>query len=271
MAESISYDRAADYYDETRVLPDNVASRLMNVLLSEFTAVKATTVLEVGVGTGRIARPLAAHGIEVVGVDVAPRMLQRLRDQLQPGQARSVLPILGDATALPFHSGSFAAVLAFHVFHLILPLEPALEELRRALVRGGVLIHEDTRYGGSGHWDASQGKWKELMAAKGYSTRSWPSIEDIHAKMRSIGGTCRTIVFAEGEESRTPAENLRRIVERIDSWTWEIADEAFADCLAEFEPWYRRYYARMDDPLSTPVSYAVVIWTFDNECHGRGR
>jgi hypothetical protein len=95
--------------------------------------------------------------------------------------------------------------------------------------------------------------------------RSRPSIEENHARLRSMGGTSRTVLFAEGEERRRPAENLQRIVQRIDSWTWEIADEAFADCLAEFEPWYRRYYEKMNQPLSTHVFYAVEVWTFDDD------
>lgn len=264
MARSISFDRAADYYDETRAVSDSVARGLTSALLSELAAIKATTVLEVGVGTGRIARPLAEHGIQVVGVDVSPKMLRRLRDQLRPGQVRPAL-ILADAVALPFRSNSFAAILAFHVFHLVMPLERALEELRRVLAKGGKLIHENTRYGGERHWDASQAKWQELMAARGYSMRSRPSIEDIRAKLCSTGGTYRTVVFAEEKEYRTPAENLRRIVERIDSWTWEIADQAFTDCLAEFEPWYRRHYVRMEEPLSTPVSYGIEVWTFDGD------
>lgn len=38
-------------------------------------------VLELGVGTGRIALPLAARGVEVVGVDASAAMLQRLHDK----------------------------------------------------------------------------------------------------------------------------------------------------------------------------------------------
>ena len=36
-------------------------------------------VLELGVGTGRLALPLAARGLAVTGVDASPEMLERLR------------------------------------------------------------------------------------------------------------------------------------------------------------------------------------------------
>jgi SAM-dependent methyltransferase len=38
-----------------------------------------TTVLDAGCGTGRVARELARHGIEVVGVDADPSMLETAR------------------------------------------------------------------------------------------------------------------------------------------------------------------------------------------------
>jgi SAM-dependent methyltransferase len=54
-------------------------------------------VLELAIGTGRIALPLAAHGVEVHGVDVSEAMVARLRSK--PG---------GDA--IPVTMGNFAEV-----------------------------------------------------------------------------------------------------------------------------------------------------------------
>jgi SAM-dependent methyltransferase len=58
---------------------------------------RAGRVLELGVGTGRLALPLAARGLEVWGVDDSPAMLERLR--AKPG---------GDAVRLV--AGDFADV-----------------------------------------------------------------------------------------------------------------------------------------------------------------
>ncbi|MCA1676999.1 MAG: class I SAM-dependent methyltransferase, partial [Actinobacteria bacterium] len=35
--------------------------------------------LELGIGTGRLALPLAARGVEVHGIDASPAMVERLR------------------------------------------------------------------------------------------------------------------------------------------------------------------------------------------------
>jgi ubiquinone/menaquinone biosynthesis C-methylase UbiE len=43
--------------------------------------------LELAIGTGRIALPLAARGVRVDGVDISPAMLAKLRSK--PGEIRS--------------------------------------------------------------------------------------------------------------------------------------------------------------------------------------
>ncbi len=66
-------------------------------------------VLELGVGTGRLALPLAARGLEVHGVDSSPAMLARLR--AKPG-ADSVPVVEGDfADVGTSVEGSFDLVL----------------------------------------------------------------------------------------------------------------------------------------------------------------
>jgi SAM-dependent methyltransferase len=66
-------------------------------------------VLEFGVGTGRIALPLADRGLDVWGVDGSPAMLERLREK--PGGDK-VTTVCGD----------FATVTADGLFDLVLLL-----------------------------------------------------------------------------------------------------------------------------------------------------
>lgn len=65
------------------------------------------SVLELGVGTGRIALPLAARGVEVVGVDASPEMLDRLR--AKPG-----------GSDLEVHGGDFVDVAVDRRFAVVL-------------------------------------------------------------------------------------------------------------------------------------------------------
>jgi len=72
--------------------------------------------LELGVGTGRIALPLSASGLAVTGVDASEQMLDRLR--AKPGSDKISL-VVGDFSALG-DIGSFDVVFA--VFNTFLSL-----------------------------------------------------------------------------------------------------------------------------------------------------
>ncbi|MFN2588949.1 MAG: class I SAM-dependent methyltransferase [Actinomycetota bacterium] len=111
MSDSIRFDRAVDYYDRTRALTPGTEERMVEVLARELQG--RGRFLEIGAGTGRIALPLRAAGVDVFGVDLSAPMLERL---LSKGTAPVVL---GDATRLPFRDRSFGAALAVHVLHLI--------------------------------------------------------------------------------------------------------------------------------------------------------
>jgi SAM-dependent methyltransferase len=263
MRASISYDRIADVYDATRALPEAVQHRLTDALVSEFAGVGAQHVLDVGVGTGRIARLLAARGVRVCGVDIGPRMLRTLRRQQEQGMAIDL--VLGDATQLPLATASFRGLLVYHLLHLVASLEGAALEIRRVLAPSGILIRGFERYCGPSPWDAGAAKWKELEAARGFVRRPGPGpySETIRDSLRALGGSCCVRRYAEGGERHTPAETLDGIRQRIYwTWLWEMPDDLFADCLAEFEPWFKRQYGDMARELVQPVSYELEVWSF---------
>jgi SAM-dependent methyltransferase len=131
--ESVSFDRAASYYDATRALPPEVAREQTQLLLDEIGS-SARPVLEIGVGTGRIAAPLAGRH-RVVGIDLSREMLRVLA-----AKDSGVAAVEGDAVRLPFRSEAFGAVVACHVLHLVRDWQRAVAEVGRVLVPGGVLL-----------------------------------------------------------------------------------------------------------------------------------
>ena len=110
-------------------------------------------VLELGVGTGRLALPLAQRGLDVHGVDTSPEMLDRLRAK---AGAERVAVIEGDMAALE-PPGPFA--LVFVAYNTLFNLTSAaaqqacFESVAARLVPGGRFVVEafvpDERASGS--------------------------------------------------------------------------------------------------------------------------
>lgn len=103
---------------------------------------KGGAVLELGVGTGRVALPLARTGLKVTGIDISPAMLGRLRQKDPDGLVQTVQ---GDFAELPVE-GRFSVVFA--VNSLLQLSDPAdqmrcLARIREVLEPDGVLIIEE--------------------------------------------------------------------------------------------------------------------------------
>jgi SAM-dependent methyltransferase len=81
-------------------------------------------VLELAIGTGRVAIPLAARGIEVVGVDASERMIAKLR--AKPG-GNSIPVVVGDFADVPAE-GTFR--LIFVVFTTLFALPTQADQIR---------------------------------------------------------------------------------------------------------------------------------------------
>jgi SAM-dependent methyltransferase len=95
-------------------------------------------VLELGIGTGRIALPLAAAGVDVHGIDASPAMVGRLR--AKPG-GESIPVTVGDfAERLPEVSGGFA--VAFAAYNTFLNLTSADAQERCLALLAGALRPE---------------------------------------------------------------------------------------------------------------------------------
>lgn len=259
---SVSFDGAADAYDATRALAPEIGAKRTDVILAELQRVGADRLLEVGIGTGRIARPLMERGLRVAGVDIASRMMAKLREQLTATHAAPDL-LLADATALPLATGSFRAALVVHVLHLVSDWRRTLDEIRRVVASGGVLLHDRTRYADDNPWQQTFGKREELLAALRFTPRNRPSVEDIESKLEATGASLRTVVYAEDDERDVAADVLNRARSRVDSWTWEIPDEIFDTFFSQYEAYVHDTLGSPEFAHTTHVTYSLEVWTFD--------
>ena len=130
-------------------------------------------VLEVGVGTGRIARQLVAGGASVTGFDRAKTMLDIAKRRLAEIAPSGWELACADARDLPIESRSFDAAIAGWVFGHFRHWMPdnwkdsiglALSEMQRCLVPGGTIIVVETLGTGSTTPRAPNGALREYYA-----------------------------------------------------------------------------------------------------------
>ena len=99
-------------------------------------------VLELATGTGRIALPLAARGIDVTGLEISPEMIAKLR--AKPGGAE--LPVVeGDMAEIPLEGPFDLVVLVFNTLFNLQSQEAQVrcfQNVARVLRPGGQFLIE---------------------------------------------------------------------------------------------------------------------------------
>ena len=99
-------------------------------------------VLELGIGTGRIALPLSAKNVEVHGIDASPSMISRLREK--PGGDR-IAVTQGNFAEVPVE-GKFALIfIVFNTFFMLTTQEEQVQCFRNVaqhLAPGGCFVIE---------------------------------------------------------------------------------------------------------------------------------
>ena len=255
---SVSFDRAADFYDRTRGL-DPAVSAAQTALLADQLAAAPGPALEIGVGTGRVALPLGQAGYQLVGVDLSAPMLERLRAKDPDAQ---VPVVLGDATALPFADDAFGAAIACHVLHLVADWIAVVAELRRVLRPGGVLLVCRGAAGDGLTADVT----RRVRDAVGVRPRrvSLDQLDSLDAHVAATGGTVETLPPIErapgsdaGAESRTVAAYLDDLAAGIYSWTWDLPEDRLAAALAQVRRWVTD---ELGDPTQVQLPVPPVRW-----------
>jgi ubiquinone/menaquinone biosynthesis C-methylase UbiE len=251
-----------DYYDETRALSP-AAEAAVQAQLRAVLAGRGPC-LEIGVGTGRIALPLAQAGIGIVGADLSRRMMERIAAK---AGGRSPLPLVqADATRLPFRAGRFGAAIACHVLHLIPLWQQAVGELLRVLRPGGLLLVEDRMR----RPETADGTATQSRQIRGEITRYFhrasgavqrerglTDLTRLDTLLRDMGASLRLLEPVVEERTTT----LERVIDRLErgqsSSTWHLDAAELRAAAEETRHWARQRFGALNAPLT---ARRTIVW-----------
>jgi ubiquinone/menaquinone biosynthesis C-methylase UbiE len=211
----ICFDTAGEIYDKTRGLPNHVMEQLVNRMTDELK--DHQTVLDVGVGTGRFAKPLQEKGFKVVGVDLSGKMLNKAVENGVEDLLRC------DACFLPLTDKSFDGSLCIHVLHLISDWRIALQEICRVTRKIMLsMIHVQN--------DPVRQAYNTLLCNLGYE-RTRPGKDELELQDFV---KAKKSVFAASYNNRAD-EHLENLAQRAFTSQWQIPEDINRKIVAELK------------------------------------
>jgi SAM-dependent methyltransferase len=250
---SVSFDRAAGYYDQTRGLTPDGNRHQTELLAAELRG--RGRVLELGVGTGQVALSLAAEGISMAGLDLADPMLRVLVEKA--GGTPPFPLVRGDATRTPFRDAAFGAGIVRWVLHLIPEWRTALEELARVIVPGGV---ELVQLGSYGHGPRAeiQDRFNELLGIVNEPVGiMWGDVDTLDAAMTELGASTRSLPVLTDVETQSLETFIEGVERNRYSWTWSVPERDLARVAPEVRTWARERFGPLD---RTPPRAYELRW-----------
>jgi len=252
---SVSFERAADVYDRTRLTDPVALAAALDVLDR---VLPPGRVLEIGAGTGAITVPMAQRGRRVIGVDVSFAMLERLRAK---EQGISVAVAVADATRLPIADDGIAGAYCRWVLHLIAPWREAVRELCRVVAPGGVVVVEPAGYAGG---------WREVWlrfvqelgpAAEPVGLDSRVGYADLDEAFAAGGATKREVIETRMRIDSSLERFFDEAAARAYSWTWRAGDAELAKAVDTVRAWaLERYGPDLTQPFSPDVPQSWRVY-----------
>jgi SAM-dependent methyltransferase len=245
-------------------------------------------ILELGVGTGRIALPTAAAGGRVVGVDIAYEMLRvagekwvgyrateategswegRVADAgVHPSMAESkpsLSLVQADVAQLPFANGSFAAALAVHVLHLLPDWRAGLAEIVRVLQPGGMIVQGNDWREPASCVGQLRGELRRLAMELLPGARPPGAGAAIPQALNKLGGTTsEPEIVASWVRPVSPAQVLAGMAARVDAETWAMPDDILAMAIERLTAWASTQWMDLEEVQQVEHRFVLTVTRF---------
>lgn len=229
---NFSFDnRVAQRYNAQRAHLPEVSAAIGATIAAQAGA--QARVLEVGVGTGRIAYPVLEAGCRVVGFDISAEMLREVGGGKRP--LSLAFPLLqADMHTLPFCANAFDAVLAVHVLHLARDLSQTLAQIARVLRPGGAFIQGDDWIDPQSVVGRLRDELRQRALALSPNLRPPAAGISKQTLLAELGGDeVSEVVAAEWTTWISPEQRLEAVANKMDAESWFLPDGLFAELLQQ--------------------------------------
>lgn len=236
--DSLSFDRASEYYDRTRSLPAEAAKAVTDLLLRELS--NKGRVLEIGVGTGRIGYPLHRAGLELYGIDISAPMLDKLREK---PDGSSLPVVLADSRRLPLGNHVFGAAFACHVLHLIPNWRRAVAELARVVASGGAVLVDP---GGlvKGDWATISQRFIDEIGGQRPGMQDPSELDEAFAEQDASPRALEPVMVRQKVTFEAIIDDLET---GLYSATWDASQEQRSSTATVVRPWAEETFGDLEE------------------------
>ena len=253
-----SFDRVAHVYDQTRGMPPDAECAVADGIVAKLHELAPhPRLLEVGIGTGRIAVPLAERGVRVAGVDISRAMLAVLR-----GKRRDIDLAFAEAAHLPFRNASFDAAIFVHILHLVPDADATVRATLPLIRPGGMLILGGDDREESIRERASQVIQQITQEIAGIDLGGWKPYESTQQRALQIlaeaGAAIERRTLGRWLSSTTAKRMTERLAARDFSSSWRIPDDRLAAIVAEARIRLAALFGDFEGPVEFERSFSIV-------------
>ena len=194
------WDKNAGRYDRF-MRKDGAAYEMMYEMIQP--VVRHKTVLELATGTGLIAKHIVNAAALVEATDASAEMIAEAK---RDNHSAKLHFSAQDMFRLPYADKSFDVVIVSNALHIVPQPEKALQEIKRVLKEGGVLIAPTFTHAGN----SFSGKVKAFfMKLAGFPLHSKWASEEYLRFLRQNGWTVRKSVVLKASFPLTYAECVK--------------------------------------------------------------
>ena len=263
--------RVSEQYDAMRGHPPEVSTEIGRAIAAQMP--ERSGVLELGVGTGRIALPVAAAGCEVLGIDRSLNMLSTLANRIDERGSEGIHLARADIRALPFGDASFDGAIAVHVLHLVSEWPDVLAEVARVVRPGGALVLGRDWLDPETFQGAIRNRFRRTvvevgteMLPPGASAAAPPSGSAAIVKTLAELGAEPVgegeVVAAEWRPDLTPRAVLDGIRSRDDAESWVLPDDILEETMRRLDAFAEREWPDLDAPRPVVRRFLLGVFRF---------